>query len=261
MITSNQVWDHNSEYWSKKIQEKKDETRELFGLPAFIDYLGEVSGKKILDAGCGEGSITRQLKNQGANIEGFDISEAMLRIARDQEKGSENPLKYVQGPAEEISHYFESDTYDLIYSYMMLCCNNNLDAFFKGCHNLLKISGEIVFAVPHPCFNTSSSLWIKEEGAINGLLVKDYFKVEPYIREWDFMTQLDKKENNKKMQEVRYPWLLSDYLNSLILAGFKIESILEPQPSVQAIEQQARLQRWRKHAGCFMFVRGKKYEI
>jgi SAM-dependent methyltransferase len=57
---------------------------------AGINALGDVSGKCVLDVGCGSGSTSRVLINLGAQVTGVDISEDLLQIAKD--KGGANYL-------------------------------------------------------------------------------------------------------------------------------------------------------------------------
>ena len=55
---------------------------EFLEMPATLELLGNVKGKKVLDYGCGSGIYLKLLKERGANIKGFDISEEMLKIAK-----------------------------------------------------------------------------------------------------------------------------------------------------------------------------------
>src|SRR4051812_33478891 len=49
----------------------------------FLDrHLGDVSGKRILDLGCGHGWFTDELERRGADVVGVDGSERLLAIAR-----------------------------------------------------------------------------------------------------------------------------------------------------------------------------------
>ncbi len=47
-----------------------------------IGLLGDTQGRKILDCGCGMGSLGVYLTMRGAYIEGFDISWEMVKVAR-----------------------------------------------------------------------------------------------------------------------------------------------------------------------------------
>lgn len=50
--------------------------------PIVRGFLGDVSGKRVLDAGCGTGRHTQWLAQQGAKVTGVDPSPEMLAIAR-----------------------------------------------------------------------------------------------------------------------------------------------------------------------------------
>jgi SAM-dependent methyltransferase len=44
--------------------------------------LGQISGKEILDMGCGEGELSTQLAKLGARVTGIDISPELIEVAR-----------------------------------------------------------------------------------------------------------------------------------------------------------------------------------
>ena len=44
--------------------------------------LGQLSGKEILDVGCGEGELSTQLAKLGARVTGIDISPELIEVAR-----------------------------------------------------------------------------------------------------------------------------------------------------------------------------------
>jgi SAM-dependent methyltransferase len=52
--------------------------------PATIGLLGDVRGKRVLDAGCGPGALSGWLAGQGAIVTAVDISPEMVRIAHDR---------------------------------------------------------------------------------------------------------------------------------------------------------------------------------
>ncbi|NEP00503.1 MAG: class I SAM-dependent methyltransferase [Symploca sp. SIO2E9] len=62
----------------------------------YLNLLGNLSGKSILDLGCGEGSYTRKLKQLGATrVVGVDISEKMLFLAREKEDKEPLGIEYI----------------------------------------------------------------------------------------------------------------------------------------------------------------------
>lgn len=50
--------------------------------PAILALAGNVTGRRILDAGCGPGALSAQLGDRGALVTGIDNSTAMLQAAR-----------------------------------------------------------------------------------------------------------------------------------------------------------------------------------
>ena len=76
------LWDGNAESWAKHVKEGWDITRDYYQIPAFLEFIGDISGLRILDAGCGEGTNTRAFARMGADLTGIDLSEKMINIAQ-----------------------------------------------------------------------------------------------------------------------------------------------------------------------------------
>jgi len=53
-----------------------------YARPAMVRLAGDVRGRRVLDAGCGSGPLTEDLRARGAVVSGFDASRAMLDLAR-----------------------------------------------------------------------------------------------------------------------------------------------------------------------------------
>ena len=53
----------------------------IYHVQLILEYLGDLNGKRVLDAGCGKGRFARVLAERyaEASIVGFDLAEAMLR--------------------------------------------------------------------------------------------------------------------------------------------------------------------------------------
>jgi SAM-dependent methyltransferase len=52
--------------------------------PACLELLGDVRGKRVLDAACGPGLYAAELLRRGAGVTGFDASPRMVEICRDR---------------------------------------------------------------------------------------------------------------------------------------------------------------------------------
>jgi SAM-dependent methyltransferase len=106
----------------------------------------------ILDVGCGTGTHASILSKKGRNVTGIDISEAMIKVAK--EKHLEN---------QKLSFYHESlleHSQNNMAAYDTIICMFNvinhidnlheLSDFFKNCGKLLKKNGKIIF----DCWNS-----------------------------------------------------------------------------------------------------------
>src|SRR5690349_16116512 len=54
-------WDENAAGWAEQVRRGADVAREWLNNPAFLAFVGDQRGRRVLDAGCGEGYNTRIL--------------------------------------------------------------------------------------------------------------------------------------------------------------------------------------------------------
>ncbi len=70
---------------------------------SFFELIGDVSGKSILDLGCGEGFYTRELRMRGAaRVTGVDISPAMIDLAQQQERHRPLGVEYLCADVKQM---------------------------------------------------------------------------------------------------------------------------------------------------------------
>jgi ubiquinone/menaquinone biosynthesis C-methylase UbiE len=85
--------------------------------PSFRSQLPEVSGKRILDLGCGFGWHCRYARHRGARyVLGVDLSENMLERARMETNDGE--IEYRRSAIEDLR--FDSECFDLVISSLAL---------------------------------------------------------------------------------------------------------------------------------------------
>ncbi|HEX8841628.1 MAG TPA: class I SAM-dependent methyltransferase [Sphingomicrobium sp.] len=70
---------------------------------AALDLLDPQPGERILDVGCGEGSLTKKIIERGATVLGIDNSPQMIAAAR------ANGIDAVQLPAEDMQFFAQFD--------------------------------------------------------------------------------------------------------------------------------------------------------
>ena len=109
----------------------------------FIDRLCDgVSGKKILDIGCGGGILADALSAMGAQVTAIDMGEAPLAVARlhQLESGQQVDYRYISAEqlAKEQAHH-----YDVIACLEMLEHVPDPGSIIQACHTLLKPDGDL----------------------------------------------------------------------------------------------------------------------
>lgn len=114
----------------------------------FASILGNVSGKSVLDVGCGTGVSTRLIKQLGAaRVIGIDISSEMLQVAQVEEQRHPLGIEYIQGDM------FASATlgrFDLVAAFASLMSSPTRDHLHKTCamiFNNLRAAGRLVAVV------------------------------------------------------------------------------------------------------------------
>ena|SRR3989344_3689705 len=116
---------------------------ELLEMPATLELLGNVKGKKILDFGCGTGIYAKLLTKKGAIVKGFDISEEMLKIAK-----KENPkLDLKIGSGYKIPF---NEKFDIILASLVVHYLKDWNKMLREIKRVLKPNGLFIFSTGNP---------------------------------------------------------------------------------------------------------------
>jgi len=118
--------------------------------PATIALLGDVHGQQVLEAGCGSGPVTEWLIDHGAEVVAFDVSAAMLEIARSR----------VGGRAELHHHdlaeplmFLEDASVDLVVASLVFHYLSDWVAPLRELHRVLRPTGSVVMSIHHPAWD------------------------------------------------------------------------------------------------------------
>ncbi len=94
-------------------------------VPARLRFLREVcdreigldlTGKRVLDVGCGGGMFSEELARLGCRVSGIDPSKESIRVAREHAAEGELDIDYRVGRGEELP--FDDETFDIV-----VCCD------------------------------------------------------------------------------------------------------------------------------------------
>lgn len=114
--------------------------------PAVLDLLGDVGGRRILDAGCGSGPLAGELVARGADVSGFDGSPAMIELARGR-LGGAVPL-IVHDLADPLP--YEDESFDDVVASLVLHYLQDWEAPLAEIRRVLRPGGRLVASVNHP---------------------------------------------------------------------------------------------------------------
>jgi len=64
---------------------KRPDTDPFGLLMPMLELLGDITNRRVLDAGCGEGYLARALADRGARVTGIDLSPRLIEQARDKD--------------------------------------------------------------------------------------------------------------------------------------------------------------------------------
>ncbi len=193
-----------SSFTSKDYQANVEEHpfHNHFERPATLSLLPNLKGLKVLDAGCGTGWYSAYMQTQGAEVTALDDTPEMLELTHTRTQGNVTTLK--ANLAEPL--VLASEHFDLVLSTMTLHYLKDWEAIFKEFARVLKPQGLFIFSSHHPFKEFQSS-------------GDTYFEVELRIR---------KTAAGYTLNSYRRP--LSAVTESLRLAGFRLERLVEPIP-------------------------------
>lgn len=102
----------------------------------FLEMIGDIQDKDILDVGCGDGIHMKMLENKCKSIKGIDISKKII-------VGLPNAIV---GNAEKLP--FRKNSFDIVYALGLLDYVDNPKKVIEECFRVLKIGGLFIFTYP-----------------------------------------------------------------------------------------------------------------
>lgn len=211
----------NSEFWVKIMRERLDRYRSELTDPAVLDALGPVDGRRILDAGCGEGYLSRILAGLGATATGIDLNAELIDAAVAFEQTEPAGVSYLHGSI--------TDPIDTEADFDACVCNHllndidDIDQALEQIGQVLRPGGQLVALVLHPCFYWQRS----------GLEETDpewpaqYFTVRSRLQSFSVAGI----ESPGQVRAWYRP--LEAYAKALASTGYVITNLSEPHPSVE----------------------------
>lgn len=245
MDRSQNIYDNETffeEY--SKLRDSRFNCNVLEEKPALFALVPELSGKRVLDLGCGYGENCDEFLRRGAaKVTGVDLSEKMLSAAREKYPD----VEFIRGDMSDLS--FISGRYDAVFSSLAIHYINDLDRLMREIYAILEDGGHLLFSMEHP-FNSALAKIVKdEEGRPSGCLIKDY------------MISGLRPESWLESSVEKYHHTFSQIINAVAGAGFIIEKIVEPTPDPELSKddpkRELRIEK-RRHKPIFLIISARK---
>ncbi len=179
---------------------------------ADLRLLGNLDGKRVLELGCGGGPIAVAMAKQGAKVIAVDESAEQIAHARRLAEREEVKVELRQCDLADLA-FVRADTMDVAISVYSLGAVADPDRVFRQVHRVLRPEAPLVVSVPHPAYRSVDPLTDPP------VLKRRYFDRTP-ITWW-----------HEKESGTDHPSTISDLFTSLSRANFRVDTILEPEPS------------------------------
>lgn len=231
----------------KKIRDNEVNANNLFEIPALFSMMPDLTGKSVLDLGCGFGEHCKRFISEGATkVVGIDISEKMLEIAK--KENSSDKITYINMPMEDIGQL--PGKFDIVISSLAFHYVEDFSGVVKNIHRLLSTDGVLIFSQENPLCTCHSggNRWTRDE---NGK--KLYVNLANYGVEGE-------RESVWFVDDVKkYHRTFSTIVNTLVDSGFVIEKMMEPLPTDELLKKYPEYIDL-YHKPDFLLVKAKKVE-
>ena len=168
--STSDTYARNADFWVKIIREGLDRYRTELTDQAVLDAVGDVDGLDVLDAGCGEGYMSRLLAERGARALGVDVSDSLIAVRQDP-RGRRSPRPAVHGRESRRPSLRRTTRFDVVVCNHVLSDVADPAAALRELGRVLRPGGRLVVLMLHPCFYTAHA----ERDARGSISVSAYF--------------------------------------------------------------------------------------
>lgn len=178
--------------------------------PATLSLLPDLAGKRVLDAGCGPGDYAAWLLEHGAEVVAFDVTPDFVEITHNRVGDQATVLR---ADLNQPLDFADDEEFDVVVCPLVLDYLENWGAVFGEFFRVLRKGGTLVFS----CGNPVGDFLLVPDGC--------YFDIELFEMQWGGF-------GTPKPTIRSYRRSLSDIINPLIRAGFYLDELLEPRPTL-----------------------------
>jgi 2-polyprenyl-3-methyl-5-hydroxy-6-metoxy-1,4-benzoquinol methylase len=235
--TARRAWDGAAEAWDDFVESGKDWYRAEVHGPALLEACGDVKGLDVLDLGCGQGFLSRELARRGARVTGVDISERQVANALRHEAEDKLGIEYLALDAARVAEQWPEPRFDLVTAAFSIGDMPDAAAVFRAAHRVLRHGGRMALSDAHPCTDPAYREWeIDEHGRKRALKIDRYFDAGPAFCLWN-MARLKYRWNSPIWRRT-----IEEFSTAIAEAGFLITRIREPRSTPEQVARNPNLE-------------------
>ena len=191
----------------------------LIEVPYILGLIGDVQGKRVLDAGCGGGFYSLWLSEKGAKVLGIDSSEEMIRIAREKASRKRLDPEFLTGDISDLR--VQDETFDLVISTLVLMDMKELDKAIGQLVRATRKGGAIIISIQHPVLTAGD--WERKTGQ------KLFRKLDHYFTEREIEAVWETHEK-EQVSLKSYHRPLQAYVQPFLERECTLTHLIEPRP-------------------------------
>lgn len=148
------VYETIAERYSKNVE--RSPWNAYYERPAMLTLASEMSGKSVLELGCGNGFYLEAALAAGATrVVGVDCSPAMAAIARERTRGR---AEVVVAAVEDGLPMFQAQTFDVVLCPLILHYIEDWRSVLREARRVLSPGGSVTLSVGHPLTDYEASV-------------------------------------------------------------------------------------------------------
>jgi 2-polyprenyl-3-methyl-5-hydroxy-6-metoxy-1,4-benzoquinol methylase len=145
-------WHSNAEPWARAIRAASIASRKLVTNQAIIDAVASVACRRILDIGCGEGWLARELSDRGMSVTGVDaVPELIAQAAATPRANVSGSVAFhVQDYASIANRQWRCGPFDAAACNFSLLGRESVDSLIAALPYYLDDPGYLIIQTLHP---------------------------------------------------------------------------------------------------------------
>ncbi len=196
-------WKVNADNWIATIDNAEIESRKLVTNDAIINIILEYNPKSVLDIGCGEGWLSRRLRENNINAFGIDAIEELISAAIKKDGTYYKTATFSELANTEANINKKFDAAVINFS---LLDKEDAEALIKSLPGYLNVGGKLFIQTLHPLVMAIKDDYITgwKDGSWSGMRRNFEQPYHWYFRTLENWMQLF-KESGLSIKEIKEP--------------------------------------------------------